>query len=49
MGNGFPPHCLDVLKLVKGKRVISHSPCLDVLKIMMEGRGMIKIDKFIPI
>ena len=24
------------LKLVKGKRVISHSPCLDVLKIRME-------------
>ena len=39
------------LKLVKGKGVISPSPCLDVLKIRMEGRGkeMIKIDKFTPI
>ena len=26
------------LKLVKGKGVISHSPCLDVLKIKMEER-----------
>ena len=27
------------LKLVKGKRVISHFSCFDVLKIMMEMRG----------
>ena len=27
------------LKLIKGNRVISHSPCLDVLKIRMERRG----------
>ena len=27
------------LKLVKGKGVISHSSCLDVLKIRMEMRG----------
>ena len=27
------------LKLVRGKRVISHSPYLDVLKIKMEMRG----------
>ena len=27
------------LKLVRGKRVISLSPCLDVLKIRMERRG----------
>ena len=26
------------LKLVRGNRVISHSPCLDVLKIMMKMR-----------
>ena len=26
------------LKLVRGNGVISHSPCLDVLKIMMERR-----------
>ena len=27
------------LKLVRGKGVISHSPCLDVLKIKMERKG----------
>ena len=27
------------LKLVRGKRVISHSPYLDVLKIRIEKRG----------
>ena len=38
-GNGSPSPCLDVLKLVRGKGVISHFPCLDVLKIRMERRG----------
>ena len=37
-GNGFPPPCLDVFKISKGKEVISPSPCLDVLKIRMEMR-----------
>ena len=37
-GNGFPPPCLDVFKISKGKGVISPSPCLDVLKIRMEMR-----------
>ena len=27
------------LKLVRGKEIISHSSCLDVLKIRMERRG----------
>ena len=31
--------CLDVFKISKGKGVISHSPCLDVLKIRIEKRG----------
>ena len=37
-GNDSPPHCLNVVKLVRGKGVISHSLCLDVLKIRMEMR-----------
>ena len=38
-GNGSPPPCLDVFKISKGEKVISHSPYLDVLKIKMEMRG----------
>ena len=47
-GNGSPPSCLDVFKISKGKGVISHSPCLNVLKIRMERRRN-DIDKFTPI
>ena len=35
-GNAYPPPCLDVFKISKGKRVISPSSCLNVLKIRME-------------
>ena len=38
-GNSSPPLCLDVLKLVRGKGVISHFSYLDVLKIRMKKRG----------
>ena len=37
------------LKLVRENRVTSLFSYLDVLKIMMEMRGMIYIDKFTPI
>ena len=37
------------LKLVREKRVTSLFSYLDVLKIRMEMRGMIYIDKFTPI
>ena len=43
----IPVHLvLMFLKLVKGKGVIIHSFCLDVLKIRMEMRGNDLIDKF---
>ena len=38
-GNDYPLPCLDIFKINKGKRVISNSFCLDVLKIRMENRG----------
>ena len=38
-GNSYPPSYLKVLKISKGKGVISPSPCLDVLKIRMKMRG----------
>ena len=34
------------LKLVRGKGIISHSPCLE---LGLRGEEMIKIDKFTPI
>ena len=36
--NDYPLPCLDVFKISKGKGVISHSSCLDVLKIRRERR-----------
>ena len=37
-GNDYLPLCLEVFKISKGNGVISHSSCLDVLKIRMEMR-----------
>ena len=38
-GNDYPLSCLDIFKISKEKGVISHSSCLDVLKIKMKRRG----------
>ena len=38
-GNGYPPLCLDVFKISRGKGVISLFSYLDVLKIRIERRG----------
>ena len=35
-GNDYPPPCLDIFKISKGKRVLSPSSCLDIFKIRME-------------
>ena len=37
--NSYSPPCLDILKINKGKRVISPSSCLNVLKMRRERRG----------
>ena len=37
-GNGYSLLCLNILKLVRVKGIISHTSCLDVLKIMIKMR-----------
>ena len=37
--NSYSPPCLDIFKINKGKRVISPSSCLNVLKMRRERRG----------